>query len=293
VANNRVRTRFFLSFLTAIAAMATQAGSVPQTATSGQVLTRVVDSAGQVLIDLQPDDFLIDEDGVEREVLGVRVADYPVVVLVDDRAGGGSDLAALRQAVAVFVGRLGDRAVALGTLAHPPGLVTRFGDGRAAMLARLATLPPNPSALLRPLEAIAAAASHVREVAAPFTTIVVLTERSLAPVDPESLRLLNPVLDSRAVVHVIVRQPPGALTGSPSAPGPDGDVLRDLAQQTGGQYTPVFAVASYAAALERLAERMMSELIVEYLVPPGAPAARVRVGVRVPGARVQSLRIAR
>jgi hypothetical protein len=264
-----------------------------QTAASGLLLASVADADGQVLIDLQPDDFVVDEDGTQREVLGVRVADYPVVVLVDDRSGGGNDPAQVREAALEFIERLGDRAVAIGTLANPPALVATFRDARTTAIDRLRRLAPNPSTLLLPLEAIAAGASLVRDVQAPFAAIVVVTERPSTPLDPQSLRLLNPVLDSHAIVHVIARQPAGLTPDADDATRADADVLRDLAQQTGGQYTPVFAVASYRAALERLAERMVSELLVEYLVPPGASAARVRVGVRVPGARVMRLRVAR
>ena len=264
-----------------------------QTAASGLLLATVVDSTGQILIDLQPDDFVVDEDGIEREVLGVRVADYPVVLLVDDRSGGGNDLPRVREAALEFIGRLGDRAIAVGTLANPPALVATFEDARATALDRIIRLAPNPSTLLRPLESIAAGASLVRDVGAPFSAIVVVTERPMTPIDPESLRLLNPVLDSHATVHVIARQPSGLTPDQDGAPRAETDVLRDLAQQTGGQYTPVFSVASYGAALERLAERMVSELLVEYLVPPGAKADRVRIGVRVPGARVLRLKISR
>ena len=281
--------------LLALALLAGLQATAPaqQTASSGLVLANVVGADGQILIDLQPDDFLVEEDGVEREVLAVRVADYPVVVLVDDRSGVGNDLPAVREAATRFIERLGDRAVALGTLANPPTIVSTFQDPRALTLDRLGRLPPNPSTLLRPLESIAAGAALIRDVSAPFSAIVVVTERPVNPVDPESLRLLNPVLDSRATVHVVARQPGGITPGSGNGSRMDTDVLSDLAQQTGGQYTPVYAVASYAAALERLAERMVAELLVEYLVPPKATAARVRVGVRVPGARVTRLKVSR
>ena len=161
---------------------------------------------------------------------------------------------------------------------HLPGAVTGL-DQSARMLRVAAERVPG--------------ASLVRDVGAPFSAIVVVTERPTTPIDPASLRLLNPVLDSHAAVHVIARQPSGLTPDQDGAPRAETDVLRDLAQQTGGQYTPVFSVASYGAALERLAERMVSELLVEYLVPPGAKAERVRIGVRVPGARVLRLKVSR
>ena len=56
-----------------------------QDATSGRVLlASVVDARNRPLVTVGPDDFLITEGTQSREVLDVHVADYPVVVLIDD-----------------------------------------------------------------------------------------------------------------------------------------------------------------------------------------------------------------
>ena len=65
--------------------------------------------------------------------------------------------------------------------------------------------------------------------------------------------------------------------------------MRLVADQTRGQFTAIFAAPSYDAALDRLADRLAIELMVQYLVPPGPKAGDVQVGVRVPGARVVGL----
>ena len=65
--------------------------------------------------------------------------------------------------------------------------------------------------------------------------------------------------------------------------------MRLLADQTRGQFTAIFSPASYSAALDRLADRLAIEMMIQYLVPPGPKAGDVQVGVRVPGARVVGL----
>jgi hypothetical protein len=69
--------------------------------------------------------------------------------------------------------------------------------------------------------------------------------------------------------------------------------LRELAEATHGQYTRIFSSASYAAALDRLADLLAAELMVEYLVPAGSSNGELRVGVKAPGVRIQSLKISR
>src|SRR4051812_41359102 len=59
-----------------------------QQAAAGRiVLAAVVDGRNRPLIAVEPDDFVVTENGQSREVLDVHIADYPVVLLVDDAAG--------------------------------------------------------------------------------------------------------------------------------------------------------------------------------------------------------------
>src|SRR5262249_27142823 len=95
--------------------------------------------------------------------------------------------------------------------------------------------------------------------------------------------LIAPIIDSRAVVHVVHETAPGAIA-SP--------LLRGIAGQTQGGYTAIYAGASFQPALDRVAERLSSEMLIEYLVPVGSKASDVRIGVRVPGARVRGLGVA-
>ena len=79
------------------------------------------------------------------------------------------------------------------------------------------------------------------------------------------------------------------LSGLVGSAGGGLDVVRRLSEQTHGVFTPIYSAASYQVALDRLAERLASEMMVEYIVPPRSAATDIQVGVRIPGARVRGL----
>lgn len=262
-----------------------------QAAASRLMLATVADPQGRPLIDLGPDDFAVAENGREREILAVYAADYPVVVLLDNGAGATGDMEAIRRAIGRFISRLGPRAVAIGTLADPPALIASFDDDRVTALAKLEKVSVNPSSTLAPIQAISNAAGLIAESGTPFSAVVVVTARPIEAAEPETAGLPRTIFDSGAFVHVVARRPVTA----PGGPGGiDADLLRDLTKQTHGQYTGVFSAASYSVALDRLIERLAAEVMIEYLVPPGSQnAGEVRVGVKLPGARVRGLGVSK
>jgi hypothetical protein len=282
-----------LAVLAALGAAAVPVAQQP--ATSRLVLASVTDGRNQPLIDLDPDDVAISENGAAREVISVYTADYPMIVLLDNGSDARGDLQAMRDAVVRFLSRIGQRFVALGTLANPPAMLTNLGDDRSTVLSRLEKLTASPTTVLMPIEAVAVAAQKVQDNGSPFSAIVVVSAHSIDALQPQNTRLLPVIFDSHAIVHVISRSSPStAPRGRGYAPRLEGDLLRDLADQTRGYFTTVFSSASYAVALNALADRLAAELIVEYLVPPGPlPEGQVQVGVKVPGAHVRGVGVSR
>jgi len=263
----------------------------PQTTASRIVLVSTAVS-GRALVDLGVDDFVVEEAGATREILDVHIADYPIVVLLDN---GTTEIAAVRDAAARFVLRVGERSVAVGTLAEPGGIVATFDDDRAGLLAAIRQIPAKPETRLVPLDAVAAATRVIKETGSPFSAVVIISNRAIAPAELGSADLLTPILDSHATVHVIGKRPAAAPDADPQAPGVS-DVLREIASLTHGQYTTIYTSASYAIALDRLADRLATEMMIQYLAPQGAASASgsdVRVGVKIPGARVTGLGVSR
>jgi hypothetical protein len=262
---------------------------------SSRVLLATVAAGNRALVELGPDDFVIEEGGVTREVFDMHVADYPIAVLIDNSAAARNELDAIRDAAARFVSRVGERAVAVGTLANPPAILASFDDDRAKVLAEIGKVSVDPSAGLMPLEAIAGAIHAIEATGSPFSAIVVISARPIDPAEIGSSDLLTPILASRASVHVIARRSAAtAEQDEPTRADGNGDVLRQVSNLTRGQYTTIYSPASYGIALDRLADRLAPEVMIEYLVPPGAGAqGEVRVGVKIPGARVTGLGVSR
>jgi hypothetical protein len=135
----------------------------------------------------------------------------------------------------------------------------------------------------------------VRESGSPFAAIVVVSTHRIESAQPQSTRLLPDIFESDAIVHVISRTSPStAPRGRAYTPRLDADLLRELADQTRGNFTAVFSAPSYAVALNNLADRLSAEMIVEYIVPSEPmPPGEVQVGVKIPGARVRGLRVSK
>jgi len=98
------------------------------------------------------------------------------------------------------------------------------------------------------------------------------------------------IVDSGSVLHVIANR--ATQLGGPAGPVRSGQILRAIADQTRGAYTVIYSPASYQAALDHLADRLTTEMLVEYLVPADSKPIDVKVGVRVPGAHVRGLGVA-
>ena len=251
------------------------------------MLATVVDGRGRPIVDIEADDVVVRETGQSRDILAVRVADYPIAVVLDNGPGGARDLEAIRRAAAWFIGRIGHRPIAIA-VADPPRLIASFDDERAVVLERLQTIKAGGSSEGL-FQAVVTAARAIQEAGAPFAAILLI---SAAPVGSTPAGFLTPILDSLAAVHIVVNgNPPGDASDPRARPL---ETLRTLADQTRGELTVIFSPASYQVALDRLADRLAPELMIEYLVPSASSHGNdVSLGVRIPGARVNAKGVTR
>ena len=274
----------------AAAAVALLSSSLPalqQTGASRVALATVVDPRNRPIVDVEADDFVVHEGADAREILSVHVADYPVIVMIDTSGEARSDLPAMQKAAAQFITRIGQRAVALGTFGDPPAMLASFEDERPALMERLEgmTASENGSSLL--LQGAAFAARTLRPIGSLFSAIVML---SASPVDAsrDAESVVGPIVESGAILHVIANRPNRLPGGS----GDAASTLHALVDQTRGQYTPIYNAASYRVALDHIADRLATEIMIEYLVPPQSKPSDVKIGVRIPGARVRGFGVA-
>ena len=273
-----------LSLVAALLAATFATAERQQVADSRTALVTVSDARSRFIVDLGPDDFVITEGGQTREIIDARMADYPIVVLVDTGGAARESFPDIRKAVGRFLARLGQRPIALGTLSDPPTAAMSFDEDRARVAARLDALTVNGDTESLVLRSAGAAARTLREAAPRFSAIVIVSASALDSGRDTPEELIAPIIDSGAVVHAIVNR------GTPDVPiGGGMDVVRRLSDQTHGVFTPIYSAASYQVALDRLAERLASEMMIDYIVPPRSAATDIQVGVRIPGARARGL----
>jgi hypothetical protein len=269
-------------------ALASVDSPAPQTGASRVALATVTDPRNRPIVDISADDFVIQEAGAAREVLSLRPADYPIVILFDTGAGARDDVVLIRKAVERFIDRIGQRPVAVGTFGDPPVMLTTFEDERSALGPKIEAAIANPQGGSLLTRGAALAGLMLRAIGPLFSAIVIVSATPLgdAPDTPEEV--VAPIIDSGATVHVIANR-----AGASSAGASRGMIaIRSLAEQTRGEFTSIYSAGSYQAALDRLADRLTTEMMVEYLVPPGSKPIDVKVGVRIPGARVRGLGVA-
>jgi hypothetical protein len=259
-----------------------------QTGESRVALASVTDPRNKPLVDVGADDFVIQEAGASREILSVRPADYPIIVLLDTGSEGRADFPLMQKAAAHFIERVGQRPVALATFGGSPRMLATFEDERPAVLAKLAALTPETEGGSLLMQGAALAGQSIHATGTLFSSIVIL---SATPVDVSTEAadaMIAPIVDSNAILHVLANRP-GQTADSGARAHP---ALRALAEQSRGEFTVIYCAASYQAALDRLADRLAGEMLIEYLVPVGSKPNDVKVGVRIVGARVRGLGVA-
>jgi hypothetical protein len=253
-----------------------------QAAAARTVLATVLNSRNQPMVDVEVDDFVVRESGQPREVLSVHVADYPIALLIDNSGAAQGDLEDIKAAAARFITRIGDRPVAVWTFGSEPAAVASFADDRQTLLERVRRIAgQSDAASPATMQTAANAAGTIRGLGAPFSSVVVLSAGGDSAASAPTA-LLASILDSRAIVHVVEHRKATAVQG--------GGDLQSLARQTRGQFTSIFSSASFQVALDRLADQLASELMIDYIVQGNAPPKEdVTVGVKIPGARVVGL----
>ena len=261
-----------------------------QTGASRTALAIVSDARNKAIVDVGADDFVIQEAGQAREVLSVRVADYPVVVMLDSGGDARLDLPLMRKAVQRFIERLGPRPIAIGTIADPPRMLTTFDDDHQKLLDALEQLEVAPGTRSDLLQGAALGADTIRATGAPFSALIVLSSTPADGTSRTADELVASIVDSGAVLHVIANRSTQVVGQSGNIRS--GQAMRTIAEQTRGAYTVTYSAASYQPALDRLSERLTSEMMIEYLVPPGSKPVDVKVGVRLAGAKVRGLGVA-
>lgn len=253
----------------------------------------VLDSTEAPVQGLSPTDFVIEEDGAEREVLRVRPATTPmqVTVLVDTSGQTISAIGDVRTGLEQLVTALHENnEIALATFGGRPrilvestGQLDRLRDG----IGQIFGLSDTASYLL---DALAETARGFERRESPRPVIIVITGEGIDYSSRSSDRVLDDLRSSQVAMHALVLTGArsGASLGSQlgQRDGSNSVFERDqiLAMgppATGGRRRDLLVSSAVGDALGELADVLSSQYEVVYsrpssLIPPEVITVRMR-----------------
>lgn len=267
------------------------------------VLASVIDSMKDApVVGLAAEDFVVQEGNAPCEVLALTTAHYPVAILIDTSHAARTEFTLMRTAVRQLVSRLSGREVALYTFGERAFRVADFTRDTTRLERKVDDVFALAEGESHVLDGIVEAAKDLARREAAVAMIVVVSAGSNDQSNRTPREVFEPVLASRSIVHVVERRSIGAsgrlgnvrgqrnFTSDRSAEAALGlqEVLQALVTRTRGDYDRVFAGSGFVSSLERLQQRLTSEVVVEY-ASTGAPAADLRIGTRVVGGVVRGI----
>lgn len=253
----------------------------------------VLDSSGTPVEGLGTADFVVEEDGTEREVLRVGRATAPMqlAVLVDTSGSATFATRDLRNGLEAFVsGVLEGNEIALVTFGGPPRILVESTDQLDRLRDGIGRIFAFSDSAAYLLDALVETASGFERRASPRPVIVILTSEGLDYSTRGSRQVLEALQAGRVATHAIVLKDQATTALRMSRIG-DGALLdglheRDLVLQrgpktTGGQRRDLLMSTTTKDALDRLAGILTSQYEVVYsrpasLIPPEQIAVRMR-----------------
>jgi hypothetical protein len=262
-----------------------------------QPITRVVylnafDANGAPVEDLAPTDFAVKEGGKVRDVVGLRPAKalMQIALIVDDNGTG-----LFRAPLYRFVQRLQGKAeFAIVTVVGQPLKLTDYtmnGTVLSEALGSLSARPGTPDGG-QLLQGIYEAARDLEKREAQRPVIIALSVPGDEHTTLPARHVLDKLKDSGASLHVFLVANSAArqmvAVTKPSALLEEnmnlGEVLGDGSKQSGGRREDIVASAGALLGLQRLAEDLLHQYVIEYDLPPGTkPTDRISVSVKRKG----------
>jgi hypothetical protein len=267
-----------------------------------QPVTRTVylnafDEKGAPVEDLVAGDFSVKEGGKARDVVALRPAKarMQIALIVDDNGTG-----LFRAPLYRFVQRLqGHAEFAIVTVIGQPLKLTDYTmDGRvlSEALGSLSVRPGTPDGG-QLLQGIYDAAQDLTKREAPRPVIIALSVPGEEHTTLPAKHVLDKLKDSGASLHVFLVAGSAArqtvAVTKPSALLEENmnlsEVLGDGSKQSGGIREDIVASAGALLRLQRLAEDLLHQYVIEYDLPPGTkPSDRISVSVKRKGVSLRA-----
>lgn len=261
------------------------------------VYVSAIDSKGEAVEGLGPSDFIVREDGAQREVLRVSRAVEPIdiALLVDNGATADRAIVNIRDGLHAFISMMAGRnALAIVALADRPTIVVDYTTDPKRLLDGVGRLFSQVQSGVTLLDAIVEVSKGVEKRESPRAAIVPLLTDSVDFSNRNYRDALDALERSGAALHTVMI---GTFDFTHDDPFKNRGIALDQgARASGGQRMSLLAATATESALRRLAGELSSQYKVVYgrsqmLVPPEKieiSARRAGVIMRGTPARRQS-----
>jgi VWFA-related protein len=244
-----------------------------------------VDQKGEPVEGLGQNDFVVREDGVQREVLRVTRATEPIdiAILVDDSAASESLIPRVREALRSFIAKMAmGNQIAIVGLADRPTILANYTSNTKLLQDAIGLLWPRTRAGTTLMDALFEVSRGLERRETPRAVIIpIITDGGDFP-NRQYEQVMPEVKQAGAAIHAIA-------VGNFSST--DHDELRNRARilsegtrTTGGQRISLLSEISVQQALDRLARELSSQYKVVYSRPESLiPPDKLEVSARRPG----------
>jgi Ca-activated chloride channel family protein len=255
------------------------------------VYASVLDRVGTPVTTLTATDFMVREDGIEREVLRVSPATDPlrIAVLVDTSQAIRPHLNDVRSSLRQFVADMhGKHEIALYEFGERPQLLVDYTIERARLEAGIGRVFARPGSGAHLLDAIIDVSRDVRKREGARTAIVVITAEGPEFSDRYYRTVLDELLETDSALHALVLSRRRASPLNHAARERE-LTLAEGARMTGGRRDYLLTSMALTARLRELGTELDNEYRVVYARPATLIAPEeIDVDVTRPGLMVRA-----
>ena len=283
--------------LTAVVATGSDTDLRAQAGTRERTLfVTALDPRGEPVMGLNPDDFVVTEDGRRREILRVSRAVEPmdIAVLVDNSAAADKSISSLRDGLKGFVSTLGtDHQIAIIGLADRPTILQDYTSNRSQLENAVNRLFAMSQSGMTLLDAVVEVSSGLRRREATRAVVVPVITTGVEFTNRNARDVMRTMQQAGVSLQAIVV---GILDFTSTEDRERALLLDQGTRDTGGQFATLLTESALVPGLQKLARQLSSQYKVVYgrpdsLVPPDkteVSSSRPGVAMRGTPARGQT-----
>lgn len=244
-----------------------------------------VDQKGEPVEGLGPRDFVIREDGAEREVLRVSRATEPIdiAILVDDSAASEGVIPRVREGLRSFINAMskGNQIAIIG-LANRPTILSDYSSNTKRLQDAVGLLWPQSRSGSTFMDALYEVSRGLAKRETPRAVIVAVMTDGGDFVNRYYEQVWPEVKKAGAAIHAVTV---GTFVSSDTDELRNrGRVLSEGTKDSGGQRVNLLTPMAVQPSLERLARELSSQYKVVYGRPDALiPPEKIEVSARRPG----------